>query len=115
VCTAVRLVVCAPTHERRLALRRACAGVAWEVVAAVGGVEDALARVAALRAQVLIVDHDVAPPEDLGARLRRTEERASLVGVGAVAGAAATVPSDDLGRLPATLASVLHARGDHRH
>ncbi len=115
MCVAVRLVVWAPTHERRLALRRAATGVEWEVVAAVGTADEALARVAGLHAQVLVVDEGVAPPDDLVARLHGARAAAALVGVGAVQGAAATVPPDDLTALPGVLAAVLHTAGDHRH
>lgn len=107
--------MCAPSHERRLALRRACAGVAWEVVAAVEGVDEALARVSALRAQALVVDAGVAPPGDLAARLVAVRDGTSLIGVGPVPGAAAMVAHDDLTALPRALAATLHAADDHRH
>lgn len=115
MCVAVRLVVCAPTHERRLALRRAAVGIEWEVVAAVGTVDEALARMASLRGQGLVVDAGVDPPADLAARLAQARPGAVLVGIGAVAGAAAVVPPDDLAALRSALARALHAAGDHGH
>lgn len=115
MCHAVRLVVCARTHERRLELRRAASGVEWEVVAAAGTVDEALTRVESLRAQVLVVDAGVAPSGDLALRLGQARSAAALVGVGVVPGAAATVAPDDLGALRSTLAALLHASGDHRH
>lgn len=115
MCYAVRLVVCAPTHERRLQLRRAAASVEWEVVAAVGTIDEALARVASLRAQVLVVDDGVGPSVDLTDRLHQARPAVALVGVGAVPGAAATIAPDDLGALRPTLAAAVHASGDHGH
>lgn len=115
MCSAVRLVVCAPTHDRRLELRRAATGVEWQVVAAAGTVDEALARVASLRAQVLVIDAGVAPPGDVADRLAEASPDAALVGVGTVPGAAATVAPDDLGALRSTLAGVLHASGGDGH
>lgn len=63
MCSAVRIVVCAVAHERRLALRRAAVGVEWQVVATAATVDEALERVVALRGRILVVDEDV--PGDL--------------------------------------------------
>lgn len=115
VCTAVRVVVCAPAHRRRLALRRAASGLEWQIVAAVAELDDALGQMRALRGRVLVVDADARPPGDLPDRLAAACPGASLVGIGDVPGAAAAVPADDLSGLRATLAAVVHAEGGHVH
>ena len=117
MCYAVRIVVVAPTQERRLALRRAAVGAEWEVVAAVGDAAEALDRVTALRARVLVVDEDAAGPDPaaLAPALAGLRPRVFLVGVGDVPGAQAAVGTDGLPRLRAVLADVLHTAGDHSH
>jgi hypothetical protein len=113
MCTAVRIVVLAPTRERQLALRRAAIGEAWQVVAAVGDVEAAIDRLTTLRGKVVVVDG--AGTGEVVVRLRRAAPDVRLVGIGEVAGTDAVVDADALDRLPEVLARVLHAKGDHTH
>lgn len=117
MCTAVRIVVLAPTSERQLVLRRAAVGVAWQVVAAVGDVDAAIDRLTALRGRVVVVDGaiDGAGTGEVALRLRRAAPDVLLVGTGEVADTDALVDADRLDRLPAVLADVLHTSGDHTH
>lgn len=117
MCTAVRIVVLAPTGERQLALRRAAIGEAWQVVAAVGDADAAIDRLTALRGKVVVVDGGVdgAGTGEVAVRLRRAAPGVLLVGTGEVAGTDAVVDADGLDRLPEVLARVLHASGDHTH
>lgn len=117
MCSAVRIVVCAPTSARRAALRRAAVGVTWQVVAAVADVDTAVDRMVALRGRVLVVDGALtgAVAGDVAAGVRAVLPEVLLVGVGRVAGADAIIDADALHRLPRVLADVLHAGGDHRH
>ncbi|HEX6255321.1 MAG TPA: hypothetical protein VFZ70_05865 [Euzebyales bacterium] len=112
MCTAVRIVILAATKERRAALRRAAVGTAWQVVAAVGDVDEAVDRLRALHAKVLVVDAASGASTD---HVRTPVGDVLLVGVGDLAGADAVVPAEDLGRLPGALADLLHAGGDHTH
>lgn len=117
MCTAVRIVVCAPTRERQVAVRRAAVGVAWQVVAMVADVEAAIDRLAALRGRVLVVDGAVpgAGSGEVAARVRSAAPGVLLVGIGDVAGTDAAAAADEPGRLPEVLSAVLHASGDHTH
>jgi hypothetical protein len=114
VCTAVRIVVLAPTKERRAVLRRAAVGTAWQVVAAVADVDEAVDRLRALHGKILVVDGAYDRPSG---RIRAAVGDVLVVGVGGgeVDGADAVVPPGELGRLPGTLADLLHAGGDHTH
>ena len=117
MCYAVRIVVAGPTRERRLELRRAAVSAEWEVVADVDGVEQAIAKTAALRARFLVLDAAVATehPDRIAARLADLRPRVFLVGVGEVPGADATIATDDLPGLRTVLAGLLHDSGDHAH
>lgn len=99
-----------------MALRRAAAGVEWQVVAATGDVDDAIDALARLHARILLLDAEVAAGADeVVDRLRTVRPDALLVGFGDVAGAHAMVPTQRPDELPGVLAALLHARGDHRH
>jgi hypothetical protein len=82
------------------------------VVAAVADLDEAVDRLHALHAKVLVIDAGGGVTAD---RVRAAGPDVLLVGVGDLAGADAVVPADDLDRLPGTLADVLHHRGDHTH
>lgn len=112
MCRAVRLVVCAPTAQRRMQLRRAAAGVEWQVVAAVGAPDDALRKVRALHAAALVIDATTPDADRIAAGDHGV---GCLVAVGGVAGADAVVPPDRLDLLAPTLSRVLHDAGHHRH
>jgi DNA-binding NarL/FixJ family response regulator len=117
MCTAVRIVVAAADRERRLELRRAAVTAEWEVVGEADGPEAAYREALERRARFLVLDASAAGPrpEALARRLRSTSPGAFLVGVGAVAGADATVPAAALDGLRDTMRDLLHAGGDHRH
>jgi DNA-binding NarL/FixJ family response regulator len=117
VCFAVRIVVAAPTRERRMELRRAAVGAESEVVADADTAEQAIAKVRALRAQILVVDAATSGPRplEMTARLASLRPRVLLVGVGEVAGADASVADDGLADLRDVLAGLLHGSGDHTH
>jgi DNA-binding NarL/FixJ family response regulator len=117
VCFAVRIVVAAPTRERRLELRRAAVSAEWEVVGEADTADEAIEKVVALRARFLVLDVATAAPrpDEVAARLSSLRPRVSLVGVGDVAGAAASVAEDDLAGLRDVLAGLLHDSGDHVH
>lgn len=117
MCFAVRIVVAAPTRERRMELRRAAVSAEWEVVADADSAEQAVAKVRALRAQILVVDAAAAAPrlQDMTAQLASLRPRVFLVGVGEVAGADASVAEDDLADLRDVLAELLHDSGHHAH
>jgi hypothetical protein len=115
VCFAVRIVVAAPTRERRLALRRAAVSAEWEVVADAGTTAEAVDRAIALRARILVVDAATAGSQRSADGLAGLRPRVFLVGVGEVAGADASVPPDGLANLRAVLADLLHDAGDHVH
>src|SRR5262245_8285829 len=117
VCTAVRIVVAAPTRERRLALRRAVVTAEWEVVGEADGPQAAYAEAVERRARFLVLDAAAAGdrPETLARRLRSVSPLAFVVGVGAVPGAHASVAADGLDRLRDTLRALLHDAGDHAH
>lgn len=117
MCLAVRIVVAASTRERRLALRRAAVSAEWEVVADADSVEQAVAKVTALKARILVLDADVAGEQSERIAPQLTDRRPPvlLVGVGQVAGADATVAPDGLAGLRAVLAELLHDSGDHVH
>jgi DNA-binding NarL/FixJ family response regulator len=117
VCFAVRILVVAPTRERRLALRHAAVSAEWEVVGEAGGAEEALAKATALRARFVVLDAAAAAPkpEELAAELAALRPRAFLVGVGDVPGAEAQVAADGLADLRDALADLLHTSGDHAH
>ena len=112
MCRAVRLVVCAPTAQRRMQLRRAAAGIEWQVVAAVGTPDDAVRKAQALHAAALVIDADTPGADHVAAG---DDGVRFLVAVGKIAGADATVPADRLDLLAPTLARVLHDVGHHRH
>jgi hypothetical protein len=117
VCLAVRIVVAAPTRERRLQLRRAAVSAEWEVVADADSAEHAVAKTTALRARILVVDAASAGenPGQIATRLAGVRPRVLLVGVGEVPGADATVAPDGLAGLRTVLADLLHESGDHVH
>jgi DNA-binding NarL/FixJ family response regulator len=117
VCFAVRIVVAAPTRERRMELRRAAVGAEWEVVADADTAEQAVAKVRALRAQILVVDAAISGPRplEMTAQLASLRPRVFLVGVGEVASADASVAEDGLTDLRGVLADLLHGSGDHTH
>lgn len=116
MCFAVRIVVVAPTRERRLALRRAAVSAEWEVV---GEAEDAaggVARAGALRARFVVLDEAaVGDSAAAAAELADLQPRVFLVGVGDVDGADAQVAGDGLTDLRGVLADLLHRSGDHTH
>ena len=117
MCSAIRIVVCAPTRDRQVEVRRAAVGDAWQVVAMADELDAAIDRLAVLRGRVLVVDAAV-PGAGTGAvagRLRAAAPDVLLVGIGDVADADVAVAVDEPGRLPAVLADLLHARGDHAH
>lgn len=109
--------MCAPTRERQVSVRRAAVGVAWQVVAMVADVDAAIDRLTALHGRVLVVDGAVpgAASGEVAALVRSAVPDVLLVGIGAMAGADATVAGVESGRLPTVLADVLHASGDHTH
>jgi DNA-binding NarL/FixJ family response regulator len=117
VCFAVRIVVAAPTRERRMELRRAAVGAEWEVVADADSAEQAIAKVRALRAQILVIDAAAAGSrlQDMTAQLASLRPRVFWVGVGEVAGADASVAADGLADLRDVLAELLHDSGHHSH
>ncbi|HSK92229.1 MAG TPA: hypothetical protein VK875_13060 [Euzebyales bacterium] len=116
MCFAVRVVVVAPTRERRLALRRAAVSAEWEVVGDAEDPGEALDRATALRARFVVLDAAAAGSggAELATGLRDLRPRAFLVGVGGVDAADAQVP-DDLGGLRDVMAGLLHDSGDHAH
>lgn len=117
MCFAVRIVVVAPTRQRRLALRRAAVSAEWEVVGDAEDPDEGFGKVTALRARFLIVDEGAAGPDPAGlaATLAALQPRVFLVAVGDVAGADAQVGADQLPRLRAVLTGLLHDSGDHVH
>lgn len=117
MCFAVRIVVAAPTRERRLQLRRAAVSAEWEVVGEAEQTGAAVEKAVALRARFLVLDAAVAGPDagELVSRLAARRPRIFCVGVGDVAGADASVPGDDLTGLRDVLAGLLHGSGDHTH
>ena len=117
MCFAVRIVVVAPTRQRRLALRRAAVSAEWEVVGDAESAADGVAKVTALRARFMVLDETAAGPDTAGvaATLAAVRPRVFLVGVGNVAGADAQVAATDLPRLRTVLAGLLHDSGDHAH
>lgn len=116
MCYAVRIVVAAPTRERRLELRRAAVSAEWEVVGDADDLDDALAKVVALHARFLVVDAAVAPDAGtVAGALAERRPRVFLIAVGDVAGADAQVAGDDPSSLREVMAGLLHASGDHRH
>jgi hypothetical protein len=117
VCTAVRIVVAAPTRERRLELRRAAVAAEWEVVGEAADAEGALRETVERRGRFLVLEAASAGPrpEVLVRRLKSTSPLAFVVGVGEVPGADATVAADDLAALRDQMAKLLHDSGDHTH
>lgn len=117
MCFAVRIVVAAPTRERRMELRRAAVSAEWEVVADAVGAEEAVAKVIALRARILVLDSSAAGPrpQEVAAQTASLRPRVFLVGVGEVAGADASVEHGGLADLRGVLAGLLHDSGDHAH
>jgi DNA-binding NarL/FixJ family response regulator len=117
VCFAVRILVAAPTRERRMQLRRAAVSAEWEVVGEADDPDEAVARATALRARFLVLDAGASGPEpqEIAARLASLRPRIFLVGVGDVPGADAQVADDSLADLRDVLAGLLHDAGDHTH
>ena len=117
MCFAVRIVVVAPTRQRRLALRRAAVSAEWEVVGDAESAVDGVAKVTALRARFMVLDETAAGADTAGvaANLGALRPRVFLVGVGDVAGADARVAATDLPQLRTVLAGLLHDSGDHAH
>jgi hypothetical protein len=117
VCFAVRIVVAAPTRERRLQLRRAAVSAEWEVVGDADDSDDAVAKATALRARILVVDAAAAGPRprQIADRLSGLQPKMFLVGVGELPGADACVAADALADLRNVLADLLHDSGDHVH
>lgn len=93
-------------------VRRSVAGIEWQVVAAVGTVDEALAKMRALHAAVLVVDATTPGADGLAWPGR---DAAHLVTIGAVAGADAVVSPDRLDLLRPTVARALHDGGHHSH
>lgn len=117
MCYAVRILVAAPTRDRRMELRRAAVSAEWEVVGEADDPEDAVAKATALRARFLVLDAGTSgpKPQEIAARLASLQPRAFLVGVGDVPGADAQVPAGGLANLRDVLAGLLHGSGDHTH
>lgn len=117
MCFAVRIVVVAPTRQRRLSLRRAAVSAEWEVVGDAESPADGVAKVTALRARFMVLDETAAGSDAAGvaATLAALQPRVFLVGVGEVAGADARIAAGDLPRLRTVLAGLLHDSGDHAH
>lgn len=117
MCTAVRIVVAAPTRERRLEFRRAAVTAEWEVVGEAEDAEGALTETVERRARFLVLDAAAAGPrpEVLVRRLKSTSPLALVVGVGEIPGTDATVPTGDLSGLRDQMAKLLHDSGDHTH
>jgi hypothetical protein len=119
MCTAVRIVVAAPSRERRLELRRAAVTAEWEVVGEADGPEGAYSQAVERRARFLVLDAAAAGdrPEVLVRRLKSVSPLAFVVGVGTVAGADATIEPDPdgLDQLRETIRGLLHDSGDHAH
>ena len=117
MCTAVRIVVAAAEHERRLELRRASVAAEWEVVGEAADPEGAYREAVERRARFLVLDASAAGPrpEVVARRLRSTSPGAFVVGVGEVAGADVTVPAAELGGLREAMRTLLHGSGDHQH
>jgi hypothetical protein len=115
VCFAVRIVVAAPTRERRLELRRAAVSAEWEVVADAQAAGQAVDKATTLRARILVVDAATAGSQRIADGLAGARPGMFLVGVGDVAGADASVAPDGLANLRAVLADLLHGSGDHVH
>lgn len=93
-------------------LRRAAAGVEWQVAAAVASPDEALRKMDALHAAVLVIDATTPGADGLAGMARGAGH---LVAVGDIAGADSVVPDDRLDLLASALARVLHDGGHHRH
>jgi DNA-binding NarL/FixJ family response regulator len=117
VCYAVRILVVAPTRERRMQLRRAAVSAEWEVVGDAEDPEEAVAKATALRARFVVLDAGAAgsKSQETATWLASLQPRAFLVGVGDVPGADAHVATDGLSNLRDVLADLLHSSGDHTH
>ncbi|HEX9342459.1 MAG TPA: hypothetical protein VF995_02430 [Actinomycetota bacterium] len=119
MCTAVRVVVAAADHARRLELRRAVVTAEWEVVGEADSPEAAYREAVERRARFLVLDATAAGsrPEGIVRRLKSVSPNAFVVTVGdlAAAGADAAVPADGLDALRDTMRDLLHASGDHAH
>jgi hypothetical protein len=98
-------------------LRRAAVSAEWEVVGEAEDPDDAVTKVAALRARFLVLDAGASGPEpqEIAAALASLRPKVFLVGVGNVPGADAQIADDSLEDLRDVLAGLLHDAGDHTH